>query len=158
MDETTVASINLRGFPTEMMVDEAGQIEVASGLENVGVGTHVLLEGGGEGVRPEAITNYHWTLETPPGSAARLDDPSSRTPILIPDVGGEYEAGLTISNDQGVTGQQGSLTIRAGTWEPSGSALSASGVGLIQLDGFGDPASSQADLISEAPSNAPTSS
>jgi hypothetical protein len=134
MDASTVASIYLPGLPPEMRVDEAGQVVVASGLENVGVGTIVLLRGGGEGVRPEAIASYRWTLEGPPGSGAQLDDPTSRTPSFIPDVAGWYEVGLTIADEGGVAGQPASLSIRAGTWVGNG-AVTAAPDNPYQCDG-----------------------
>jgi hypothetical protein len=120
MDASTQAAIQLRGIPTEMMVDEAGQVVVASGLENVAVGTHVLLEGGGERVRPQAIAAFEWTLEPPADSAARLDDPSSRTPLFIPDVAGLYQVGLSIRDENGVKGKDATLAIHAGIWVGNG--------------------------------------
>jgi len=125
MDEGTAAAIRLRGIPVEMMVDDAGQIVVASGLENVGVRTHVLLEGGGKGVLPEAIASYGWTLDRPAGSSAQLDDPNSRTPIFIPDLVGHYTVGLTIGDEQGVLGQPANLAIHAGTWVGNGAVRNA---------------------------------
>jgi hypothetical protein len=135
MDADTAAVIHLPGIPPEMMVDDAGQIVVASGLENVGVGTLVLLEGGGDGLRwqhpdhrtgPEAIASYQWTLEGPAGSSAQLNDPTSRTPIFIPDMTGRYTVGLTIANAEGVTGRPASLAIHAGTWVGNGAIHGAS--------------------------------
>ena len=126
MDATTAADIYLAGAPPEMMVDEAGQIVVASGLENVGVGTIVLLKGGGVGVRPEAIAKYEWVLETPPGSAASLDDTTSRTPSFRPDVAGVYSVTLSIENEGGITGEPANVAIRAGYWVGNGSIRGAS--------------------------------
>jgi hypothetical protein len=125
MDESTEAAIYLPGLPPEMRVDSAGQVIVASGLENVGVGTIVLLRGGGKGVRPEAIGSFQWTLEGPPGSTAQLDDPTSRTPTFVPNVAGWYQVGLTIADEGGVAGQPTSLSIRAGTWVGNGAVPGA---------------------------------
>lgn len=125
MDETTVAAIALAGLPPEMQVDEAGQVVVASGLENVGVGTPVLLRGGGKGVRPEAIASYNWTLTGPQGSTAELDDATSRTPSFVPDTEGWYKVGLVIANEAGVRGQPTTLSVRAGTWVGNGSVGAA---------------------------------
>lgn len=126
MDADTVATIYLRGYPNELVVDEAGQIVVTSGLENLGVGTYVLLQGGGQGVRPEAIASYRWTLQGPAGSQAALDDPHSPTPTFIPDVAGAYQVALSIANQAGVEGKPTSLTIRAGTWVGNGAIRGAS--------------------------------
>jgi hypothetical protein len=38
-----------------------------------------------------------WTLQTPPGSAATLSDPTAPRPTFVPDVEGEYVVGLTTS-------------------------------------------------------------
>ena len=130
MNAETQAIITLRGIPLEpiSLEDESGQMwpVVSGGLENVGVGTHVLLEGGGRNVRPEGIASYHWALEAPAGSSATLDDPASRTPLFIPDLPGAYVVGLIIANDAGVQGRPGSLTIHAGTWVGNGSVRGSS--------------------------------
>lgn len=125
MDASTQAAIHLRGIPPEMLVDDAGQIVVASGLENVAVGTYVLLGGGGEGVQPEAISAFEWTLETPANSTVQLDDPHSPTPLFIPDVAGLYRVGLSIRDENGVQGMEASLTIHAGTWVGNGAIPNA---------------------------------
>ncbi|MBN1317476.1 MAG: hypothetical protein JXA42_18485, partial [Anaerolineales bacterium] len=130
MDAGTLATITLRGLPDPILSveDDAGRmwVVVSGGLENVGVGVRVLLEGGGKGVRPEAIGSYSWSLDTPEGSTASLDDPASRTPIFIPDVAGLYQANLTIANQAGVEGLPASLGIHAGTWVGNGSAAGGS--------------------------------
>ncbi len=97
------------------MVDAAGYFVITNGLENVAVGRHVLLEGGGAGVDHEAIARYAWTLETPEGSAAALDDPTSRTPTFISDVTGCYTVELIVVNGQDSPGPAASLTIHAAT-------------------------------------------
>lgn len=126
----TKAAIYLRELPDPVISvqDESGRMwmVVSGGLENVGVGSYVLLEGGGKGVRPEAIAQYTWSLETPAGSASQLDDPSSRTPIFIPDTSGLYRVGLTIANQAGVEAKPASLTIHAGTWVGNGSIAGGS--------------------------------
>lgn len=125
MDEQTAATIYLAGYRTVAMEDGTSQVVVASGLENVGVNTFVLLEGGGEGVPPEAVGSYRWTLERPAGSAAELDDPSARSPILVPDVTGHYTLGLSIANSEGVAGRPAQLTIHAANWVGNGAVAGA---------------------------------
>ena len=120
MTAETVATIILRGLPPEMIVDEAGQIVVAAGLENVGVGTYVLLEGGGAGVRPEAIGSYRWEVEGPANSTATVVDPTARFTTFIPDVVGPYTISLTIGDGAGVIGRPGGLRLHAGTWVGAG--------------------------------------
>ena len=46
--------------------------------------TSLLLEGGGVGLQPDAISAFTWTLQGPDGSSAVLDDPTSQHPILTP--------------------------------------------------------------------------
>ncbi|MFQ5857799.1 MAG: multiheme c-type cytochrome [Anaerolineae bacterium] len=118
--EPITATIALRGLPVEEMVDAADHLVIASGLENVAVGSYVLLEGGGAGVSDEAITGYAWTLEGPGGSTAALDDPASRTPTFIPDVTGHYTVELAVANQQGILGPVASLTIHAAIWVGAG--------------------------------------
>jgi hypothetical protein len=126
MSAETAATISLRGLPPEIVVDEAGQIVVAAGLENVGVGTYVLLEGGGAGVRPEAIASYRWQVQGPPNSTAAFADPAARFTTFLPDVVGPYTITLTIGDGAGVIGRPADLRLLAGTWVGAGIVAGAS--------------------------------
>ena len=54
---------------------------------------------------PGDTLTYVWTLTTPPGSTATLDDPMSATPKFTPDVAGDYSAEVTVTDtaNPGVT-------------------------------------------------------
>ncbi len=112
----TTATIALIGLPVEDTLDAAGYLVVSSGLENVAVETHVLLEGGGMGVQPEAVSAYSWTLQSPQGSTTVLSDPTSRYPTFIPDQAGTFVVGLSVADQQGDYGPTTYLTVTAGTW------------------------------------------
>lgn len=47
------------------------------------------------------IDKYYWTLTTPEGSAAALDDPHAAFPTFIADLYGEYLATLVVVDEQG---------------------------------------------------------
>jgi hypothetical protein len=129
-DEPITATIDLIGLPAEEMMDAASNIVVTSGLENVALGSHVLLKGEGEGVRQDTIGGYVWTLSVPVGSDAVLNDPTSRTPAFIPDATGTYTVELAIINQQGVPGAAASITVHAATWV---------GVGITEGAAAGPP-------------------
>jgi hypothetical protein len=115
-DEPITATITLRGFAREDCVDADGRCVVTSGLENVAVGSYVLLDGGGSAIGRDAIAGYMWTLQAPGGSGAALDHSSSSSPVFVPDVSGDYTVTLTVANRQGEWGPAASLTVHAGTW------------------------------------------
>ena len=117
--ESMTATITLMGLPVEDMLDAAGRLVVTNGLDNVAVGTYVLLEGGAA-VHPETISAYAWTLQGPDDSVAALDDATSRHPTFIPDDVGTYVVGLAVANQQGAYGPMAYLTITAGTWVGAG--------------------------------------
>lgn len=110
------AVITLVGKLPEDLMDAAGQLVITTGLDNVAIGTYVLLEGGGRGLQPEDISAYRWTLEGPSGSTARLSDASTRYAYFVPDVEGHYTVGLAVADSSGRYGPTTSITITAGTW------------------------------------------
>lgn len=65
------------------------------------VNVRTVLDGlPSRGRGPGALT-YAWTLEVPPGSQARLDDPAAAQPAFTPDVPGAYLAKLVVTR-QGI--------------------------------------------------------
>jgi len=110
------AVITLIGKLPDDLLDAAGNIVVTGGLDNVAIGTYVLLEGGARGVGPEAISAYRWTLEKPPTSTASLSDPAARYVYFIPDVEGRYTVTLAVADLSGRYGPTTYKTITAGTW------------------------------------------
>lgn len=74
---------------------------VSTGLQDVPKGVPVLISG-----KKQAA--YSWTLATPAGSKAALDDPKSPNPAFTPDVVGKYT--LTEGNSKAA------VNVYAGTW------------------------------------------
>jgi len=74
-----------------------------NGLRNVPIGQPVLLQG-------KVQATYAWTMTKPAGSAATLNDATTRYPDFTPDAKGVY----TLSE---ATGGAGVITINAGTYE-----------------------------------------
>lgn len=64
----------------------------------VDVGAAVVLDGTGSVDADEDMLTYSWTLETPMGSSAMLDDASSATPGFTADVAGIYAAILVVND------------------------------------------------------------
>jgi hypothetical protein len=73
------------------------------------VNTRTVLDGlPSRGRGPGALT-YAWTLDVPPGSQARLDDPAAAQPAFTPDVPGAYLARLIVTRQ----GQRSAATWQA---------------------------------------------
>lgn len=83
----------------------------ATGLNAVPMGQPVLLHG-------KTQASYSWSMTTPSGSSATLNDATTQNPDFTPDVAGKY----TITEATG-----GSFDIYAGTWR-----------GVIKADGTPD--------------------
>ena len=58
----------------------------------------------------DSITHF-WTLSTPPGSSAVLDDPTSITPSFTVDVFGNYMATLVVTDVVGLVSDPDSVTV-----------------------------------------------
>ena len=71
------------------------------GISNVPKGLAVLLHG-------KEQSSYSWTITSPSGSAAALEDASDQNPSFVPDVTGKYVLSESTSGAQ--------LTVYAGTW------------------------------------------
>lgn len=89
---------------------------ITSGLPNVGVGTYVLLQGGGVDPDGDAITSYAWTLGVPDGSVSILDDVASEAPRFIPDRIGQYSVELVVTDERGAKSAAASVMVNAATW------------------------------------------
>ncbi len=97
---------------------------VSSGLNNVGVGEYVFLQGAEHDNLENAITSWSWSLiGAPAGSAASLADAKKEVAILIPDRAGEYEVALDVTNSKGQSGRS-ATTVYAGTYVGSSLCMS----------------------------------
>jgi hypothetical protein len=77
------------------------------------VGTSVLLDGSGSSDPESDPLGYSWSLSAvPAGSVATLIGPDGSMPSLTPDVQGDYEATLVVSDPLG-SGAPDSVTITA---------------------------------------------
>jgi hypothetical protein len=104
------ATISGRAFTDEVKVSVSLPFAPATGLRNVPIGQPVLLHG-------KTQATYGWAFAAKPGgSAAALNDSTTRNPDFIPDVAGQY----TITESTSGT----SLALYAGTW-----------VGVVVADG-----------------------
>ncbi len=68
----------------------------------IAIGTVVQLDGTGSYDLDGDAFTYAWTLSTPSGSAAALDDPGSATPSFVPDAYGNYVATLVVTDSNGL--------------------------------------------------------
>ena len=88
----TVTSSNTNNAP----------IANAGNDQAVGVGTLVSLDGSASSDPDGDPITYNWTLTTKPsGSNAILTNPTTVTPSFTADIGGIYQADLTVTDDQG---------------------------------------------------------
>jgi hypothetical protein len=75
-----------------------GPVASAGVAQTVKVGATVQLDGS-RSFDPEGLPlTFHWTLSPPPGSQARLSDPTAATPTVVADVTGPYRVQLTVTN------------------------------------------------------------
>ncbi|MHC4931346.1 MAG: hypothetical protein ACYTGV_04055 [Planctomycetota bacterium] len=73
------------------------RLNTGTGVEMLEVGVPVALLW-----ETDEFALRRWTLQTPPGSGARLSDPTALRPTIVPDLEGEYVVGLTTSIGQAV--------------------------------------------------------
>ena len=83
-----------------------------SGLDQeVIILSQISLDAGGSSDSSNKALTYSWTLSAPSNSiTAALNDPSSKTPVFTPDVGGRYTATLTVNNGESMS-QEDSVSI-----------------------------------------------
>ncbi len=81
--------------------------EWSTGLRNVPINVPVL-------VQAKEHTAYDWTLNAPAGSAATLNDATTRWPHFTPDVPGLYE--LELADAAEGAGNPATLEVYAGEW------------------------------------------
>jgi hypothetical protein len=86
-------------------------VQLAANVHDAGAENTAACPGG----FPETIA-YQWALaNSPPGSIARLINPGSATPSFYPDVAGEYDVQLTLSDSAGHVNTQLFTTVPATT-------------------------------------------
>lgn len=68
--------------------------------QSVFLGTFVTLDGSKSTNANQTGLTYAWTLEKPPGSKAALSDPNIVDPTFRPDIEGQYEATLIVTDAQ----------------------------------------------------------
>ncbi len=99
--------------------------KAAGGIRNVPLGVPVLLHGrdhideDGDGRNDETdvvVGQYGWALAGPPGSTARLVEPTSQDPYFIPDVSGKYTV-VIIDTTRAPGNENVVIEIYAGPWQ-----------------------------------------
>ncbi len=97
----------------EGVVDEEGEPIKASGLSNVGVGTHIFLEGVAYDPDEGDTVSTEWGFTPADGSSAELTDGES--PYFVADVEGRYEVKLVATDSQGESSEE-ALVVNAATF------------------------------------------
>ncbi|MCX5902565.1 MAG: carboxypeptidase regulatory-like domain-containing protein, partial [Proteobacteria bacterium] len=98
-------------YPATAVIELPLELSVSTGLPNVPTNVPVLLHGKGD--------TFSWSIFTPSGSKAALEDPTSANPYFTPDVKGEY----TITEADSKT----ELKVYAGSWSGGITGQDASG-------------------------------
>lgn len=84
-----------------------GPLANAGQNQTAALGSSVMLYGGGSSDSSGGSLTYNWQfLSRPAGSLASLSDPSSVMPTFVVDVRGDYVVMLTVSNGQGSSSAQ----------------------------------------------------
>lgn len=92
----------------------------------VDLGKRVVLDGSDSTVAIGKQKQYYWTFGAKPAaSAAVLDDAATAHPSFVPDVGGEYELKLVVSD--GIDYSRETRITVAAAWRPDEAQLPASG-------------------------------
>ncbi len=107
-----VVRIELRNL-MEGVVDEEGEPIRASGLSNVGVGTHVFLEEVAYDSDEGDTVTTEWSFTPAEGSSAELIEGGSA--YFVADVEGKYEVKLVATDSAGAS-SEADLTVNAATY------------------------------------------
>ncbi len=86
---------------------------------SVNTGTVVRLDGSGSADPAGRLLTYAWRfLSVPDGSRATLNDPTLAVPSFVPDVPGDFEIGLAVSNGLKSSGID-TVTVEVGSGRPT---------------------------------------
>jgi hypothetical protein len=127
----------LAGAGEDKIVEQGDFVRLDGTASNVATAARARAAQGADTPGTNTIT-YHWEIvSAPDGSNATLDDPSSPTPSLEPDLPGDYLIQLTATAPDGTTSTDTvTVTVRADV-PPIGAALQAvaDDRGTISLNG-----------------------
>jgi RHS repeat-associated protein len=114
-------------------------IAEAGNAQTVALGAAVQLDGSASSDPDSDPLTYHWSLTSPAGSSAVLDDPLTINPTFVADVPGSYVAQLIV-NDGAIDGTPDTVSISTENSAPVADAGEDTGVATgatVQLDGGG---------------------
>lgn len=112
------AQISLQSYSPRDVEMNKGRVTKSQGIPNVGIGETVYLLGN---KGDNTIQKYSWTLTPPSGSISALSDDSIQNPVFTPDVEGQYEVSLKVTNAEMIS-EESKLWISAGFFAGAGTA------------------------------------
>ena len=109
----------------------------------IAVGTIVHLDGTASYDLDGDSFTYLWTLSTPSGSATALDNSASATPSFVPDLYGDYQAALVVTDSKGLPSAPDNVLVSFDNLAPVADAGPNQGVrvgDVVLLEGSGTDA------------------
>jgi len=105
-----------------------------TGLNNVGVGTYVYLEGREKDANDKPISGWTWKVTGPSGEAVKVENANTRTPRFLAAREGKYEVTVEANLDGGAKGKS-TLTVTAGHYVGAETCQSCHN-GSVQADTY----------------------
>lgn len=107
---------------------------ITTGLNNVGVGTYVYLEGREKDASDKPISGWTWKVTGPSGEAVNVENANTRTPRFLAAKEGKYTVTVEANLEGGVKGKS-TLTVNAGRYVGAENCQSCHN-GSVQADTY----------------------